>query len=133
MLLLVLALACLGGAVFLIGQLATEPARLRQIAVSRASTYGRTILRRGDTRPFRERALLPLALRVAHGVLRLSPKTTVEMVTMKLISAGVSMSATTFLAVKGCAVLGGFIFGLFVGADFGGAGQIGRASCRERV
>jgi tight adherence protein C len=122
MLLLLLALLCLGGAAFLIGELATEPARLRQVAVSRASTYGRIVLRRGDTRPFRERALLPLALKVAHAVLRLQPKTTVETVTMKLISAGISMSATTFLAVKGCAVLGGFLFGLFVGADFGGAG-----------
>jgi tight adherence protein C len=121
MLLLLLALLALAGAVFLISELATEPARQRHAAVSRASTYGRIVLRRGDTRPFRERALLPLALKVAHGVLRLSPKTTVETVTMKLVSAGISMSPTTFLAVKGCGVLGGFFVGLFVGADLGGA------------
>jgi tight adherence protein C len=121
MLLLLLALACLAGAGFLIGELATEPARQRQIAVSRASTYGKIVLRRGDTRSFRERAVVPLALKVAHTVLRLSPKTTVETVTMKLISAGISVSATSFLAVKGIGVVGGFLVGLFVGADLGGA------------
>jgi tight adherence protein C len=122
MMLLVLALACLGGAVFLISELATEPARQRRVAVSRASTYGRTVLRRGDTRTFRERAVVPLATRLAQTVLRLSPKTTVETVTMKLISAGMSMTATTFLALKGGCVFAGFVFGLIVGGGLGGAG-----------
>jgi tight adherence protein C len=121
MMLLVLALACLGGAAFLIAELATEPARLRRVAVARASTYGRTVLRRGDTRTFRERAVVPLATKLAQTVLRLSPKTTVEMVTMKLISAGMSMSATTFLAIKGASVVSGFIVGIIVGAKLGGA------------
>ncbi len=122
MVLLVLALLCLGAAVFLISEVATQPARARRAAVARASTYGRTILRRGDTRSFKERALVPLAMKVAQGVLRLSPKTTVEAVTLKLISAGMSLSATTFLAVKGFGALGGFVFGLILGANFGNAG-----------
>jgi tight adherence protein C len=121
MMLLLFALACLGGAVYLIGQLATEPARQRHAAVSRASTYGKIILRRGDTRPFKERAIVPVAMRVAQAVLRLSPKTTVETVTLKLISAGISMSPTTFLAVKGSSAIGGFILGLIAGANLAGA------------
>jgi tight adherence protein C len=79
------------------------------------------VLRRGDTRTFKERVALPLAMKVAKGVLRLSPKTTVETVTLRLISAGLSMSATTFLAVKGASVFGGFIVGLFLGAAIGNA------------
>jgi len=120
MMLLLFALACLAGAVFLATELATEPARLRRAAVARASTYGRTVLRRGDTRTFKERAIVPLATRLAQTVLRLSPKATVETVTMKLISAGMSMSATTFLAIKGTGVFLGLLFGLVVGG-FGGA------------
>jgi tight adherence protein C len=121
MLLLLLALACLAGAGFLVSQLMTEPARQRHAAVSRASTYGKTTLRRGDTRTFKERALVPLAMRIARTVLRMSPKTSVETVTLKLISAGMSMSATTFLAVKGGSVVAGFVLGLILGANLGTA------------
>jgi len=121
MMLLLFALACLAGAVYLVSELATEPARQRHAAVSRASTYGKTVLRRGDTRPFKERALVPVAMRVAKAVLRLSPKTTVETVTLKLISAGISMSPMTFLAIKGSSAIGGFVFGLLVGANLAGA------------
>jgi tight adherence protein C len=119
--LLVLALLCLAAAGFLIAELATQPARLRRAAVSRASTYGKIVLRRGDMRSFNERAVLPLAMRVAHAVLRLSPKTTAETVALKLISAGMSVSPTTFLAIKGFGAAGGFVFGLLVGANLGGA------------
>jgi tight adherence protein C len=120
--LLVLAIGCLAGAGFLVAELMTQPARQRRAAVSRASTYGRLVLRRGDSRSFRQRAVLPLAGRVAHTVLRLSPKTTVEAVTLKLVSAGMTLSATTFLAIKGCSAAGGFVFGLALGGSAGGPG-----------
>ena len=55
--LLVLAIGCLAGAGFLVAELVTQPARQRRANVSRASTYGRIVLRRGDTRSFRERAV----------------------------------------------------------------------------
>jgi tight adherence protein C len=119
--LLVLAFGCLAGAGFLAGELATQPARQRRASVARAASYGRIVLRRGDIRSFRERALLPLAARLAQAVLRLSPKTTVEAVSLKLISAGMSTSPTAFLAVKGGAALGGLVFGLVFGAGVGGA------------
>ena len=120
--LLVLALGCLAASGFLVAEVATGPARLRRAAISRASTYGKLVLRRGDTRSFRERAMLPLAGRIAHAVLRLSPKTTAEAVTLKLLSAGISMSTTTFLAIKGGSAAGGFVLGLIFGASVGGAG-----------
>jgi tight adherence protein C len=120
--LLILALGCLAASGFLVAEVATGPARLRRAAISRASTYGKLVLRRGDTRSFRERAMLPLAGRVAHTVLRLSPKTTAEAVTLKLLSAGISMSTTTFLAVKGGSAAGGFVLGLIFGGSIGGAG-----------
>jgi tight adherence protein C len=120
--LLVLAVGCLAGAGFLIAEFATQPARLRRSSVARASTYGKTVLRRGDTRSFRDRAVLPFAARIAHAVLRLSPKTTVEAVTLKLISAGMTISATAFLAIKGSSAAGGFLLGLVFGGSLGGVG-----------
>src|SRR3954452_10364026 len=120
--LLVLALGCLAGAGFLLAEFATQPARLRKSSVARASTYGKTVLRRGDTRSFRDRAVLPFAVRVAQAVLRLSPKTTVEAVTLKLLSAGLSISATALLAIKGSSAAGGLLLGLVFGGSVGGVG-----------
>jgi tight adherence protein C len=119
--LLVLALGCLAGAGFLIAELATGPARQRHAAVSRASTYGKIVLRRGDTRSFRDRALLPAAGRVADFVLRLSPKTTVEAVSLKLLAAGMTVAPNTFLAIKGCAAAAGALFGVLIGGVASGA------------
>jgi tight adherence protein C len=125
--LLLFALACLAGAVFLVGEVTTAPARQRREAVERASSYGRVVLRRGDQRSFGERAVQPLAHKIARGVLKLSPKTTVEAVSFKLISAGLAVSATAFLAVKGVAAALGLVFGLIVGA--GAAGPAGSFLC----
>jgi tight adherence protein C len=119
--LLVLALACLAGSAFLLSEVATQPARLRRAAVSRAASYGRFVLRRGDTRSFGERAVKPMAAKLAQTVLKLSPKTTVEAVSLKLISAGMSVSPQTFLAFKGAGAAGGLLFGLVLGASAAGA------------
>jgi tight adherence protein C len=119
--LLVLALGCLVGAGFLVAEVATGPARLRRVAVGRASTYGKIILRKGDTRPFGERVLIPLSGRMATAVLRLSPRTSVEAVSLKLITAGMTMSPQTFLAIKGGGAAGGLVLGFLLGG-FGGAG-----------
>jgi tight adherence protein C len=118
--LLLLALGCLAGAGFLVGEVATQPARQRRAAVSRAASYGRIVLRRGDTRSFRERAVLPLAARLSQAVLRLSPKTTVEAVSLKLLRAGMGVSAQTFLACKAVGAAVGFVFGLIIGGGMGG-------------
>jgi tight adherence protein C len=119
-LLILLGLACLAGAVYLLSEAATLPARQRQISVRRASTYGRLRMPAGiRERPFRERVVEPLADKLARFVLRLHPKTTVESVTAKLLAAGLgrTVSAHSFLALKGALSLGG----LFLGAVFGGA------------
>jgi tight adherence protein C len=116
--LLVLALTCFAAAVYLVGDLATAPTRQRRAAVSRASSYGRVVLKnRGDTRPFRERVVGPAALRVATLVLKLSPKTSVEAVTLKLITAGLTVSPTAFLAAKGVAGAGGLVLGFVLGGS----------------
>jgi tight adherence protein C len=119
--LLVLALACLGGAGFLIAEVATGPSRLRRAAVGRASTYGKIVLRKGDTRSFGQRVVVPMSGRIASTVLRLSPRTSVEAVSLKLITAGMTMSPQTFLAIKGGGAAGGLILGFLLGG-FGGAG-----------
>jgi len=113
--LLVLALGCLAGAGFLVAEVATGPARLRRAAVGRASTYGKIVLRKGDTRSFGERVLVPMSGRVALTVLRLSPRTSIEAVSLKLITAGMTMSPQTFLAIKGGGAAGGLILGLLLG------------------
>jgi tight adherence protein C len=121
--LLVLALTCFAAAVYLVGDLATAPSRQRRAAVSRASSYGRVVLKnRGDTRPFRERVVGPAAIRVATLVLKLSPKTSVEAVTLKLITAGLTVSPTAFLAAKGVAGAGGLIVGFVLGGSARGVG-----------
>jgi tight adherence protein C len=116
--LLVLAIACFAAAVYLVGEFATAPTRLRRAAINRASSYGRVVLHRGgDTRPFRERVVGPAANRIAHLVLRLSPKTSVEAVTLKLIAAGLTVSPTAFLAAKGVGGAGGLGVGLLLGGS----------------
>jgi tight adherence protein C len=114
--LILLAFMCLAGAVYLVGELATAPARQRRASVARAASYSRAIVRDSEDRSFRDRVVRPLSERLAGTVLRLAPKTTVESVSLKLISAGVSISANAFLAIKG----GGAVAGLLLGAVIGG-------------
>jgi tight adherence protein C len=124
MLLLVLALASLGLAVFLVGEVATLPARQRQGSIRRAATYGES---RRPANSFaghtgiRERALGPAATALARGVLRVSPKSTAESINMKLLGAGLgrTFTPTTFLAAKALMAGGGLAFGLLVAAGQG--------------
>src|SRR5919201_1178091 len=108
----------LAGAAYLVGEIATAPARTRQLAVRRAATYGKVKLRSGpEMAKFHERVVAPLAQKIARVVLRANPKTTVDSVTAKLLAAGMSMSPTSFLAAKG--VFAGV--GAFCGLVFGGS------------
>ncbi|MDQ2982305.1 MAG: type II secretion system F family protein [Actinomycetota bacterium] len=120
MALIFLGILCLAVAAYLLGQAATEPARERQVSLRRAKEYGtfRSLLMRREL-SFRERVLGPLGEKLARLVLKVHPKTTVEGVNTRLLSAGLgrSLNATTFLAAKGALALGG----LLVGALFGGA------------
>ena len=121
--LLVLALMFLGGAAYLLGEVVTAPARARQNAVQRAATYGKVKMRSGgEMAKFHVRVVQPVAQKTARLVLRFSPKATVESVSMKLLAAGMTISPTSYLAVKGFAVGGGFLCGLVFGGAASGVG-----------
>jgi tight adherence protein C len=114
MILLVLALICLGAAVFLVGQLVTLPAQERQRFRKHVAEYGnerqRQVIKATDE-SLKTRVAMPIVERFAKLVLRINPKTTIDGVAYKLVSAGVSrrISPTTFLALKG---IGPIVLGL---------------------
>jgi tight adherence protein C len=126
--LLVFGLASLGLAAFLIGEVATLPARQREGNLRRASNYGRSRRRSsGQTEEsFRERAVEPMKMGMAHAVLKLSPRMTVDKVSRRLMGAGVgrSLSPTTFLASKALLAVVGFVGGTFLGG-MAGKGSLG--------
>ena len=126
--LLVFGLASLGLAAYLIGEVATLPARQREGSLRRAATYGH---RRGPAsghgqEGFRERALEPMKMGLAHGVLKLSPRMSVDKVSRRLMGAGVgrAFSPTTFLASKAVFAICGFVGGTFLGG-VAGSGSLG--------
>jgi tight adherence protein C len=128
MLLLLLALASLALAVFLIGETASLPARQRQGSIRRAATYGstrRTVNQIVHQTGLRERAVGPAATALARVVLRVSPKATLEGINAKLLAAGLGrrVSPTAFLAAKGITAMVGLVVGL---ATLGGGGQAGK-------
>jgi tight adherence protein C len=122
--LLLLAIGCLAGAAFLVGELVTLPGRERELSVKRAARYGRLGVRaRPQATHFRERVMVPMRDRLAGGVLRINPRTNLENVQVRLLSAGVGrrFTATGFLALKGGLALGGLVFALMLGAASRGA------------
>ena len=73
--LLVLALMCLGAAVYFVGDLVTQPGREREHSVKRAARYGKLGVRaRPQQARFRQRVMLPLRDRVAALVLKTNPR-----------------------------------------------------------
>jgi tight adherence protein C len=115
--LLVLALASLALAVFLIGELATLPSRQRQGSIRRAATYGtrrRSVNQMVSQAGIRERAVGPAATAMARVVLRVSPKATLDGINAKLLQAGLGrrLSPTAYLAAKGVLSIGGLFLGL---------------------
>src|SRR5581483_11987491 len=110
MFLFLLGLVSLGGAAFVVAELVTLPARERQRFLQRTAEYGRaeTRVRRIQDEGVKKRLLEPLVERTARLVLKVNPKTTIEGVSYKLVSAGLSrsISPTSFLASKvGVAVI----------------------------
>jgi tight adherence protein C len=117
--LLLLAIASLGGAVFLFGEVVTAPVRDRRNLVTRATEYGRMRVIHGRELPrFRERAFGPVVAKLARLMLRVNPRTSVEGVARKLLVAGMrKTSPMGFLATKAGLGLGGAVFGLVVGSS----------------
>ena len=116
--LLIFAIAAIGGAIFFIAELATSPMRTRRELVHRAANYGRVRTITGKEMPrFRERALDPFVTKVATLVLRINPRMSVESVSAKLMAAGMRRtSPMTIIGAKGILGVGGLIFGLAVGS-----------------
>jgi tight adherence protein C len=122
---LVLGTFMLGAAAFLVGEVVALPARERHLSIRRAATYGKVRLAsRAGQESFRERALEPLVQKLAGWTLKLNPKTTVESVSAKLLSAGLSRTVTPsgFLAAKAGLAVGGGLLGLALGAAVGAFG-----------
>jgi tight adherence protein C len=126
-LLLVLAVFCLAGAVFLIGEIVTLPARQRFVSVRRAATYGRMEIPSGTpTEGLKERVVAPIASWLARWALRANPRTTTDTVERRLMAAGVGfrLSPTGFLAIKGMFALLGFSLGAMIGSSRGLGGVL---------
>jgi tight adherence protein C len=126
--LLLFGLVSLGLAAFLIGEVATLPARQREGNLRRASSYGRhrrTSSSQGQE-SFRERAVEPMKMGLAHAVLKLSPRMSVDKVSRRLMGAGVgrTLSPTSFLAAKAVFAVLGFVGGTFLGG-IAGQGSLG--------
>jgi tight adherence protein C len=122
MILLVLAIFCLAGAVFLIGDLVTLPARQRSVSVRRAATYGRMEVPSGTPQEgLRERLIAPIGEWLAKWALRVNPRSSTDTVERRLLSAGVGLklSPTAFLAIKGLFALLGFSLGAMIGSSKG--------------
>jgi tight adherence protein C len=127
-LMLLIGFACLAFAVFLVTEVATLPARQRHTAVKRATNYGRFRLPLGDRRvPFRDRVVSPATDSLARLVLRLNPKTTAEIISLRLLAAGLGdrFTANSFLALKAVGAGLGLFVGVLLGVSAGPVGALG--------
>src|SRR5712692_349888 len=122
--LFLLAIACLAASAFFVGEVATQPARDRRHSLRRATDYGHVRIPGAQRARFRERVILPAMHRLAAMAQRLNPRVTVEMLDTRLLAAGLGRKITAqgFLAAKGAAACGGFLFGLLVGGAASGIG-----------
>jgi tight adherence protein C len=109
-------------AVFLAAQAVTLPARQTRAALERA-VASRARGAAPEQQSFRERVLQPSSRRLVRLMLRLSPKTSLETVRIRLLAAGMrETSATAFVAAKGALVTGALLLGLLLIATVGAAG-----------
>jgi tight adherence protein C len=119
MFLLVLALLFLGAAVFVVAQLLTQPAQERKRFFNQVVSYGeaRRIIKVTEASA-KERLVAPMIERLARIVLRLNPKASIDSVSYKLVSAGLSrrISPTSFLALKAACPLVLVALGVMLGA-----------------
>ena len=114
--LLVLAIATIGGAAYYFAEVASAPMRARRNLVHRAANYGRIRAASGKELPkFRERVLAPFLTQVGRVMLKINPRASTEAVGKKLMAAGIrNKSANSFIATQGACAIGGFFFGLIV-------------------
>jgi tight adherence protein C len=116
MLLLLVAAACLGSALYFLSEFITAPVRERRNLVTRAAEYGRVRVNHGLELPrFRERVVAPFVARASRLMLRVNPKASVEGVTAKLMAAGMRQTSPSgFLAAQAALGAGGVVLGLLI-------------------
>jgi tight adherence protein C len=127
MILLVLAIFCLAGAAFLVGDIVMMPARQRSLSVRRAATYGQMEVPSGTPQEgLRQRILAPVGDWLAKWALKANPRSTADAIGMKISAAGLgrSLSPTSFLAVKGFLALVGLFLGSLLGSSRGFGGLL---------
>jgi tight adherence protein C len=114
--LLVLAVATIGGAAYYLAEVASAPMRTRRNLVHRATNYGRVRAATGKELPrFRERVFAPFMTQVARVVLKINPRASTEAVAKKLMAAGMrNTSANAFIAKQGTFAISGFFLGLIL-------------------
>ncbi len=125
--LLVLAVFCLAGAAFLLGEIVTLPSRQRFLSVRRAATYGRMEVPSGTPQEgLRERVITPVGDWLARWALKVNPRSSTDTVSLKLMASGMSrtLSPTGFLALKGFFALGGLFLGAMIGSGRGFSGVL---------
>jgi len=122
--LLALAAFLLAAAVYLTGEVVTQPSQERLRSVRRAANYGRSRMTGTglERLRFRERVIVPVAARLAGMVLKANPRLTIDSISARLLAAGMgrTLTPTTFLAAKGAGGIGGFVAGLTLGSAAGG-------------
>src|SRR5829696_5582969 len=98
---LILGLAFLALAVYLVGEVATAPSRERRGSLKRAAAYGDSRMGTTGMREagFGERVIAPMRMSLAHTVLRVNRRSSVSKVSTKLLGAGLGrvISPQTFL------------------------------------
>jgi tight adherence protein C len=125
--LLVLAVFCLAGAAFLVGEIVMLPARQRFLSVRRAATYGRMELPSGTPQEsLRERLIGPIGEWLARWALKVNPRSSTDSVGRRILAAGLGrrLSPTSFLAIKGLCALVGIFVGSLVGSSRGPSGLL---------
>jgi tight adherence protein C len=126
--LIVLVFLFVGAAVFMVGEAATYPSRLKARSIRRATDYGRFRAPQSEkelTR-FRDRVLAPASQRLAAIPLKLSPRTNLETIQTRIVTAGLTqrLTVSAFLAFKGGAVVGGALLGLLLATALGSGGAL---------
>jgi tight adherence protein C len=118
--LLVFAILFVGAAAFAVSEAATYPARLKARSVRLATDYGRVRVptRADENLRFRERVLSPASSRLAAIPLKLNPRTNIEAIGARLLTAGLAqrLSPSSFLAIKGAAMVVAALLGLMFAA-----------------
>jgi tight adherence protein C len=117
-----LAFVCLATSAFIVAEVLSFGARQRSAALRRAAGYGHVRVTVGPDRlRFRERVVVPLAVKLAALTLRLNPRLTAENVRHRLLSAGLSgrVSVQMFLAAKAFFAIFFLLLGLAISPSFG--------------